>query len=77
MPRRALQSEQQPQKSSIQSDINDYNTLTTVSTVGFIAGGALAATGVVLWLTAPTASSSGATVTPVVSLGYLGVKGSF
>jgi hypothetical protein len=65
------------QKSSIQSDLNDYNTLTTVSTVGFIAGGALAATGVVLWLTAPTASSSGATVTPVVSLGYLGVRGSF
>jgi hypothetical protein len=37
-----------------QSDVNRLNMFRTVSTVGFIAGGALAATGVVLVLTAPS-----------------------
>lgn len=49
-----------------QDTLDSYRTLGTVSTVGFIAGGVLAATGVVLLLTAPSAESSGegdATVT--------------
>lgn len=37
-----------------QDDVERLNTFRTVSTVGFIAGGALAATGVVLLLTAPS-----------------------
>ena len=37
-----------------QSDVNRLNLFRTVSTVGFIAGGALAVTGVVLVLTAPS-----------------------
>ena len=36
------------------SEVDRLNTFRLVSTVGFIAGGALAATGVVLLLTAPS-----------------------
>jgi hypothetical protein len=57
--------------------MNDYQTFGTVSTAGFVAGGALVATGAILWLTAPKAAVEHATVTPVVSIGYLGMKGSF
>jgi hypothetical protein len=39
------------------SDVNAYNSLRTVSTVGFIAGGVLAATGVTLLLTTPKQES--------------------
>ena len=39
------------------SDVNAYNSLRTVSTVGFVAGGVLAATGVTLLLTAPKQES--------------------
>jgi hypothetical protein len=39
------------------NDVNAYNSLRTVSTVGFIAGGVLAATGVMLLLTAPKQES--------------------
>ncbi len=38
-----------------ESTLDAFNTTSTVSTVGFIAGGVLAATGVVLLLTAPSA----------------------
>jgi len=37
-----------------ESDLDAYNTTSTVSTVGFVAGGALAALGLVLVLTAPS-----------------------
>jgi hypothetical protein len=39
---------------SQQSDVDSYNSMRTMSTVGFIAGGTLAAAGVVLLLTAPS-----------------------
>ena len=60
-----------------QSKIDSYNTMGTVSTVGFIAGGALAATGLILVVTAPKASPQAAAVTPLVGLGYLGAQGTF
>jgi hypothetical protein len=60
-----------------QSDANSYYTLASVSTVAFIAGGAVAATGLVLLLTAPSSSSSSASVTPTFGLGYLGMQGRF
>jgi hypothetical protein len=40
----------------VDATVNGYNTLRTVSTVGFVAGGVLAATGVVLVLAAPRPS---------------------
>ena len=39
-------------------EVNSYNSLRTVSTIGFVAGGVLAATGVVLLLTAPKSSAT-------------------
>lgn len=59
-----------------QSAIDGYNTMGTVSTVGFIAGGALAVTGVVLLVTAPKARRTGL-VSPVIGVGYLGAEGKF
>jgi phage gp36-like protein len=51
------------------SDVNAYNSLRTVSTIGFVAGGVLAAAGVTLILTAPKQESS-----PPVGL-WLGPSG--
>ncbi len=39
---------------SLSADVNQLNTYRTVSTVAFIAGGVLAATGITLWVTAPS-----------------------
>jgi hypothetical protein len=61
---------------SVESELATYNTLGAVSTVGFIAGGALAATGVILIVTAPR-PTPGAWISPVVGPGYAGVKGRF
>ena len=43
---------------SLSGDVSSLNSMRTVSSVGFIAGGALAATGLVLILTAPSKSST-------------------
>ncbi|MFT3767790.1 MAG: hypothetical protein QM820_20230 [Minicystis sp.] len=59
-----------------QSAVDSYKTMGAISTVGFIAGGVLAATGVILVVTAPKAKQT-ATVTPVIGLGYLGAEGRF
>jgi hypothetical protein len=59
------------------TDVDSYNTLGTLSTIGFIAGGALAATGVILMLTAPRKTTTQATITPLVGLGFVGAKGGF
>ena len=57
------------------SNVDSLNTLRTVSTVGFVAGGALAAAGLVLVLTAP---SSKAPATALwVSPTSAGLRGSF
>lgn len=65
------------QKDKYQGDINSYNTMGTVSTVGFVAGGVLAAAGIILVATAPKAKTTTGWVTPVIGLGYLGAEGKF
>lgn len=65
---------------SYDSSIDSYHTMGTISTIGFIAGGVLAAGGAVLFFTAPTASATtgqGAHVAPYVSLGHAGITGTF
>lgn len=61
---------------SQQGDVDSYNSLRTLSSVGFIAGGALAATGVVLLLTAPSAQPSSGTAL-WLGPGSVRVRGSF
>lgn len=58
---------------SEQSAVDTYDTCRTLSTVGFYAGGALAALGVVLLVTAPSKASAQAYVGP----GSAGVRGTF
>jgi tetratricopeptide (TPR) repeat protein len=68
-----------------QDDIDTYNTLRPVSSVGFIVGGVGLATGAVLLLTLPrggarystSTSASGITVTPWIGPGSAGLRGSF
>jgi hypothetical protein len=62
-----------------QADIDSYHAIGAISTAGFIAGGVLAAAGLVLVLTAPPnpPSTGSARVTPYLGVGSLGVIGSF
>jgi hypothetical protein len=67
-----------------QDDIDSYNTLRPVSSVGFIVGGIGLATGAVLLLTLPrggarysTSNSSGVTVTPWIGPASAGLRGTF
>jgi hypothetical protein len=62
-----------------QSAIDSYNLAGTLSTAGFIAGGVLAATGVVLVIVAPRepSRSAQAWIAPVVGPGFAGARGSF
>lgn len=69
-----------------ESNYNDFHTLGTVSTVGFIAGGAGLATGIVLLLVkpkttietpAPGQASRGTRWSPFIGVGAAGVRGSF
>jgi hypothetical protein len=53
--------------------VNSYNAMNSVASVGFIAGGALGALGVVLLLTAPSETSAQAYVGPLSA----GVRGRF
>ena len=69
---------------SYKSSVSSYQTMGTVSTVSFIAGGVLAAGGVVLFLMAPKHQEGGAPppatglwVTPYVGLGSAGAAGTF
>jgi hypothetical protein len=58
--------------------VNSYNTMNTLASVGFIAGGVLAATGVVLLVTAPSGSAStGLAAQAFVGPGSLGMRGRF
>jgi hypothetical protein len=63
------------QASTLVPQVSQYHTFSTVSTAGFIAGGVLAATGIVLFATAPKSSqpSVGVTVGPA----WAGLQGSF
>jgi hypothetical protein len=58
-----------------QADLDAYSTVATLSTVGFVAGGVLAATGAVLWLTAP--KPEGPAVGLVGGPGFVGAGGRF
>ena len=58
--------------------VGSYHLLTTLSTVGFIAGGVLATTGLVLVLTAPRAAAPASSgITPVIGAGFAGAQGWF
>jgi hypothetical protein len=57
-------------------ELASANTLRTVSTVGFIAGGVLAAAGVTLLLTAPKRSDA-AYVSPYITASSIGLRGAF
>ncbi len=63
------------------SDLSSYHSLALVSTIGFIAGGVLAAGGLVIFLTAPHGQSAGPAmgvrITPFVGPGSLGAVGTF
>ncbi len=66
------------QEPSLGSEASAYSTLGAASTGGFIAGGALAATGAILLLTAPRASSENhAAISPMLGLGFVGAEGKF
>ncbi|MEP7121905.1 MAG: PEGA domain-containing protein [Byssovorax sp.] len=58
--------------------VGSYHLLTTLSTVGFIAGGVLATTGLVLVLTTPRAAAPASSgITPVIGAGFAGAQGWF
>jgi hypothetical protein len=63
-------------RSSQKSKVDGYNTMRTVSTIGFIAGGALAATGIVLLLTAPRAAPAPSAAL-VIAPTSAGIRGTF
>jgi hypothetical protein len=62
-----------------QADIDSYHAIGAISTAGFVAGGVLAAAGLVLVLTAPPSAPppASARVIPYLGVGSLGVVGSF
>jgi len=55
--------------------VNSYNTMRTISTIGFLAGTAVAATGVVLLLTAPRAQAPSAAL--VIAPSSAAIRGTF
>jgi hypothetical protein len=68
---------------AVEDDVKSLRTLRTVSTIGFLAGGVLVASGVVLWLTrepSPTAAARSAPPARLalgVSPGFVQLRGSF
>jgi hypothetical protein len=58
------------------SDVNSYTLLGNLSTAGFVVGGALAVTGIILVATAPKAAQRSA-VLPMVGPGFAGLSGKF
>jgi len=60
----------------VSGKVDSYNTMRTVSTISFIAGSALLATGVVFLLTAPHASTAPSTAL-VVQPGSAAIRGTF
>jgi hypothetical protein len=57
------------------SEVSTYQTMSTVSTVALVVGGALAVTGIILVATAPKRSASKAAITPVLGPLYFGLQG--
>jgi hypothetical protein len=60
-----------------QSAIDSYNLMGGLSTGGFVAGGILAATGVVLVIVAPKDAPKEAWIVPAIGPGYAGLRGTF
>jgi hypothetical protein len=60
---------------SMQSNVDTYHRTGAISTGAFIAGGVLAAAGIVVVVTAPKVPA--ATVSPIVGLGFIGARGRF
>jgi hypothetical protein len=54
--------------SSVQGDVDSFRTMRTVSSIGFIAGGAFAATGLVLLFTSSPAEKKGERAAPQLAL---------
>ncbi|MGK4455736.1 hypothetical protein, partial [Klebsiella pneumoniae] len=61
--------------------LDAFHTLRTASTIAYVAGGVLAAGGLVLVLVAPRKSAASSTVvptvTPIVGFGTFALRGSF
>ena len=62
---------------SLHGDVDSYDLYRTLSTTGFVAGGVLAAGGIVLLVTAPAAPSARSGLTPLLWPGGGGIKGRF
>ena len=62
---------------SLAADVDAYHKLGLVSSSSLIAGGALAATGLILMLVAPTPKPQASSVTPAVGPAYVGLSGRF
>ncbi len=63
---------------AMRDDVDRYHLYGTLSPVGLLAGGALAAGGVALLLTAPRPTSSqGRSLAPALGPGYAGLRGGF
>jgi hypothetical protein len=62
---------------SQRSDVDSYNQLRTLSTVGFIAAGVGVATAGVFWFTRPREAERTGHVSPWLGLGAAGVRGTF
>jgi len=62
---------------SQRADVDSYNGLLTISTVGFIGAGVGAATAGLFWLTRPRAAERTGYVSPWLGLGAVGVRGTF
>jgi hypothetical protein len=60
-----------------QSDVSTFNTLLTVSTLGFVAAGVGLATAGTFWLAAPPASRQGRYVRPWLGIASAGIDGAF
>ena len=56
---------------------DELKTFANAATIGFVAGGALAATGLLLLITAPDDSGGSASIYPYVGLGSIGAVGTF
>jgi len=65
------------QQPALQGDVNSLNTLASISTAGFIAGGVLAAAGIIVVVTSPKAKSPTAFLAPLVGPGFAGLQGGF
>ena len=63
--------------SSLHDDVDSYDLYRTLSTTGFVAGGVLAAGGIVLLVTAPSAPSVQSSLRPLLWPGGVGVEGRF